>query len=326
MTVLVTGGLGFIGHQVVHRLENLGHQVIIVDTQSTYGIVPQQEIDFLVEQRKQYIKTDRIYSIDVSNESDIKWLVRHHRPQRVLHLASFPRQKVVNAHAARGSQVMSQGLLNLLDACVDNQVERFVYASSSMIYGDFKDTGAAGIDEMHSCRPLGQYGILKLAGEWLVRDYTVRTGMTHTIVRPSAVYGARDVEDRVVSKFLLAAMRDQTIQVRGSNELLDFTHVDDTAQGMVLALLSANSANKTYNISRGHSRTLLEAAELAVRIAGRGRIEVQDRDQAFPSRGQLNTSAAQQDLGYCPKIDIEQGFKYYYDWLANTVYWNQKTI
>ena len=323
MKILVTGGLGFIGHHVVNMLEAQGHTVIILDTQTTYGIVPETEIDFLVQQRRQFVTTDRIYSIDVSSRSDINWLIAHHRPTHVLHLASFPRQKVVNANAPAGSQVMSQGLLNLLDACVANQVERFVYASSSMIYGDFKNSD---VDENHECKPQGQYGILKLAGEWLVRDYTQRTGMAHTIIRPSAVYGPRDVEDRVVSKFLIAAMRDRVIQVRGANELLDFTFVEDTAQGMVLALLSDQAQNKTYNITRGRSRTLLEAAELAVKIAGQGQIEVVDRDQAFPSRGQLNISAAQQDLGYQPKVDIEQGFKQYYDWLANTVYWNPQAV
>ena len=323
MKILVTGGLGFIGHHVVQKLERLGHSVIIVDNKTNYGVVPQEEIDFLIQQRKSHIKTDRIYSINVVNNKDVEWVITHHRPDRVLHLASFPRQKVVNANAPAGSQAMSQGLLNLLDACVVNKVDRFVYVSSSMIYGDFK---SSTVDESHDCEPLGQYGILKLAGEWLVRDYTRRTGMTHSILRPSAVYGPRDVEDRVVSKFLLAALRNQTIQVRGAQELLDFTFVEDTAQGIVLALLQDSAANTTYNIARGQSRTLLEAAELAVSIAGQGRIEVIDRDQMFPSRGQLNITRAQQDLGFQPTVNIEQGFKTYYDWLANTVYWNPSSV
>ena len=327
MKILVTGGLGFIGHNVVAQLEAQGHDVVITDTQSTYGIVAPEEIQYLVSERRKKIQTDRIYGIDMSDRAGIDWLVGHHRPDRVIHLASFPRQKVVNSNAPAGSRVMSEGLLNLLEASVANSVSRFVYASSSMIYGDFHDTGADGIDESHACRPLGQYGIMKLAGEWLVRDYTVRTGMPHTIVRPSAVYGPLDVEDRVISKFLIQAMRDQVIQVRGADELLDFTYVDDTVAGVVGAALSDASENRTYNITRGRCRSLLQAAELAVSTAGGGSIQILDPDQAFPSRGQLNISAAQRDFGFAPTVDIEQGFRRYHDWLIDhPVYGLTKTV
>ena len=326
MKFLITGGLGFIGHNVVARLEAQGHDVVITDTQSTYGIVAPDEIQYLVSERRKKIRTDRIYGVDMSDRAGIDWLVQHHRPDCIIHLASFPRQKVVNANAPAGSRVMSEGLLNLLEAAVTNSVSRFVYASSSMIYGDFHNTGPNGVDESHECRPLGQYGIMKLAGEWLVRDYTVRTGMPHTIVRPSAVYGPLDVEDRVISKFLIRAMRGQEIQVRGADELLDFTYVGDTADGIVAAAQSPNAENKTYNITRGRSRTLLEAAQTAVNLAQRGTIRILDPDAAFPSRGQLNISAAQKDFGYTPSMDIEQGFRLYYEWLNDSVYWSQKTV
>ena len=327
MKILVTGGLGFIGHNVVSRLEAQGHDVVIADTQSTYNIVPESEIAYLMAERRKKIRTDRIYSIDMVDRAGIHWLVRTHRPDTVIHLASFPRQKVVNADAPAGSRVMSEGLLNLLEASVANSVGRFVYASSSMIYGDFHDTGPNGIDESHVCRPLGQYGIMKLAGEWLVRDYTVRTGMAHTIVRPSAVYGPLDVEDRVISRFLIRAMRGQEIQVRGADELLDFTFVDDTVTGVIAAALSNAAENQTYNITRGRSRSLLEAAQLAVSTAGGGRIQILDPDQSFPSRGQLNISAAKKDFGFTPTVDIEQGFRLYHDWLVDhPVYGLTKTI
>ena len=327
MKILVTGGLGFIGHNVVAQLETQGHDVVITDTQSTYGIVAPEEIQYLISERRKKIRTDRIYGIDMSDRAGIDWLVRHHGPDRIIHLASFPRQKVVNANAPAGSRVMSEGLLNLLEAAVANSVSRFVYASSSMIYGDFQHARDSGIDESYACRPLGQYGIMKLAGEWLVRDYTVRTGMPHTIVRPSAVYGPCDVEDRVISKFLISAMHDQVIQVRGSDELLDFTYVDDTVTGVIGAALSDVAENRTYNITRGRSRSLLEAAELAVSTAGGGRIQILDPDQAFPSRGQLNISAAQRDFGFAPTVDIEQGFRRYHDWLIDhPVYGLTKTV
>jgi UDP-glucose 4-epimerase len=315
--ILVTGGLGFIGHNVVAELEAQGHTCVITDTQTTYGIIPQAELDYLIAERRTKIKTDRIYRIDIADHDGIDWLIREHRPSIVIHLASFPRQKVVNAHPQWGSRSMSEGLLNLLEASSRRQVQKFVYVSSSMVYGDFVDTIGIGVMESHPTNPIGQYGIMKLAGEWLVRDYTRRTGMRHTIIRPSAVYGPLDVEDRVVSKFLLAAMRDGILNVNGREECLDFTYVDDTAGGIADAAVSGNTSNTTYNLTRGHARSLLEAAELSVAIAGQGQVQINMSDTNFPTRGQLNIQRAQLDFEYTPQVDIEQGFRLYYDWLIN---------
>jgi nucleoside-diphosphate-sugar epimerase len=325
MKILVTGGLGFIGHNVVHLLEQQGHDVAIVDTQTTYGIVDRRDLDVLIAERMQKIRTRRIYYIDVSAR-EMQQVFAAYQPDMVVHLASFPRQKVVNSNPMLGSRAMSEGLLNLLEASVRHQVQKFVYVSSSMVYGDFNHKRAKGIDESHPNNPKGQYGIMKLSGEWLVKDYTERTGMQHVIIRPSAVYGPRDVEDRVVSKFLLGAMRGHTITVNGSKESLDFTYVDDAAQGIATATLTPTVYNTTYNITRGQGRTLLEAAELAVSIAGQGAIQINDPDNNFPSRGQLNITKAHNDFGYRPQVSIEQGFLKYYEWLKNSVYGIKKTI
>jgi UDP-glucose 4-epimerase len=322
MKILVTGGLGFIGHNVVAELESHGHELVITDTQTTYGIVPQEELQYLVVERRKKIKTDRVYGIDIADRDGIAWLMRHHKPEVVVHLASFPRQKVVNNDPQMGSQSMSEGLLNLLEAASENLVGRFVYVSSSMVYGNFSD----GADELYMKRPIGAYGIMKLAGEWLTRDYTRKTGMTHTIIRPSAVYGPLDVEDRVVSKFLTTAHNRGIIQVNGPEENLDFTYVDDAARGIAQSAVSPNATNRTYNITRGRGRSLKEAAELAIAIAQGGSMRVNEPDDNFPSRGALNTQQAQQDFGYRATVDIEQGFKLYYDWLANSFYGNKKTV
>ena len=322
--IFITGGLGLIGHNVVRRLLDLGHEVSITDTQTNYGIVPQDELDYLIAERRRTIPETELqcHWVDIADREGIDWLIRTYRPNTVIHLASFPRQKVVNVNPQLGSRAMSEGLLNLCEAAKCHNVEKFVYISSSMVYGDFTDD----VTEDAPCRPQGQYGIMKLAGEWLVRDYTRRGSFDHVCIRPSAVYGPLDVEDRVISKFMLAAMRGQTLRVNGANESLDFTYVDDVADGIVAAALKSQANNKIYNITRGRSYTLLDAAKLAVRIAGRGHVEIQDRDPNFPSRGALNILAARRDLGFDPRVDIEEGFKLYHEWLANSVYWSKKTV
>jgi len=316
LNILVTGGLGLIGHNVVRKLEEQGHTVVVYDNMTNYGIIPQEEIDHLIRERRKFIKHSEIHENDILQVSMFDWLLPKHNIEAIIHLASFPRQKVVNANPCWGSTVMSTGLLALLEKAVQHGVRRFTYASSSMVYGDFQDF----VTEDAICRPQGQYGILKLAGEWLVKDYTRKHGIEHTILRPSAVYGPLDVEDRVISKFLLTAMRGETLKVNGPNETLDFTYVDDAANGFVAATLSDKAANGTYNITKSHSKTLLSAAELAVKLAGRGSIEVRDKDADFPSRGALDITRARNDFGFDPKVDVDEGFQIYYDWLKNDPY------
>lgn len=319
MKILVTGGCGLIGHNVVQRLESDGHLVRIIDTMTNYGIIPQDEMEYLLHQRMKKISSP-VHPTCVTSDL-IHQLISYFAPDIVIHLASFPRQKVVNANPQWGASVMSEGLLNLLEACVAYNVKRFVYTSSSMVYGDFKDD----VMEDAVCRPQGQYGILKLAGEWLIRDYTRRNPkLTHTIIRPSAVYGPLDVEDRVVSKFMLTALRGGVLKVNGANETLDFTYVDDAADGIVAAALSPNTVNRTYNITKSHSTSLLAAAELAVSIAGSGTIECRDKDADFPSRGALNINAARRDFGFNPKVDVEEGFRKYHEWFMSSEFWQSK--
>jgi nucleoside-diphosphate-sugar epimerase len=321
MKILVTGGLGLIGHNVVQRLLAQGHKVSIMDTRTNYGIITPSEIEYLITERlKKIPDAGNIYNWDISNDYQVSTVVSTEQPDVIIHMASFPRQKVVNANPALGSRTMSEGLLNLLEASVKHNVQKFIYISSSMVYGDFKDD----VKEDYDCKPQGQYGILKLAGEWLVKDYSRRTSLTHTIIRPSAVYGPLDVEDRVISKFILRAMRGDTLRVNGAGETLDFTFVDDAADGIVAATLSSNTKNKTYNITKSHSHSLLDAAKLAVRIVGKGEIEVGERDLDFPSRGALNIDAAKRDFNFNPQVDVEEGFQKYYDWFKTSEYWQAR--
>ena len=321
MNILVTGGCGFIGHNVVQTLEQLSHTVAIIDNKTTYGIIPQAEIDHLLLQRTKKINSP-VYNASIESAETINYVVEKHAPDVVVHLASFPRQKVVNSDPAWGSRTMMEGLFNLLESAKKHQVRRFVYVSSSMVYGNFDNN----VVESAVCNPEGQYGIMKLAGEWLVKDYARRTGMEAVIIRPSAVYGPLDVEDRVVAKFMLTAMRGGELSVNGPDEKLDFTYVTDLSAGIVQAALSDSAPGNTYNLTRSQSVTLLEAAETIVNIVGSGTIRVNNRDLNFPSRGSLNIDAARRDLNFNPTVNVADGFERYYESLSNSVHWSTKTV
>ena len=314
---LVTGGHGLIGHNVVARLQQREDEVVVIDTHTTYGIIPQSEVDYLMSERLKKLKPHTWYPNSITDADATERIISEEKPTVIIHCASFPRQKVVNADPRHGSEVMMTGLINLLESAKRHGVERFVYISSSMVYGDFEDQ----VLEDDECQPQGQYGIMKLAGEHLVKDYARRTGMEYVVIRPSAVYGPLDVEDRVVAKFMLTAMRGGTLRVNGAGETLDFTYVDDAAAGIVAASTRITSKNNTYNITKSHSVTLQQAAAMVVDIVGKGSIDIRDKDADFPSRGALNIDRARTILGYDPQIDVEEGFREYYKWLSTSDYW-----
>jgi nucleoside-diphosphate-sugar epimerase len=321
MKTFITGGAGFIGHNVIKLLRDKGVDCYSVDSRTDYGFIPNDELDYLIKGRINRSGFAPLF-VDIRNTETIKSHIGIFDIKCIVHLASFPRQKVVQQDPVTASQVMVTGLINLLEAAVTYKVRRFVYISSSMVYGDFE----SGITEDAVCQPQGQYGIMKYMGEKLVEDYCKRHNIEYVIIRPSAVYGEWDVDDRVVSKFALAALRNQELVVRGANERLDFTHVHDTAQGIVDAILSPNATNKIYNITRSNpdTITLADAAKLITNIVGKGSIRIADRDLSFPSRGRLSIQRAQQDFNFTPTIDVKKGFEKYIDWLQSSSYWQHK--
>jgi nucleoside-diphosphate-sugar epimerase len=321
MKILVTGAAGFIGHNVVRFLESQGHEVFGIDSKTDYGFIPRAELDYLFNERTARIRA-LPHVIDIRDADKIKQFVGIFNIQVIIHLASFPRQKVVEKNPAVASEVMSTGLINLLEAAATYRVKKFVYISSSMVYGDFENN----VTEDAPCNPIGQYGIMKYMGEKLVEDYSRKFAFDYTIIRPSAVYGELDVEDRVVSKFILAAMRNETLKVKGQSEVLDFTYVEDAAMGIVQATLSDAANNKIYNITRSADEeyTLLRAAQLAIEVAGGyGNIHPEGRDLSFPKRGRLDISRAVADFGYAPTVNVEEGFRRYHEWFKRSTYWRK---
>jgi nucleoside-diphosphate-sugar epimerase len=311
MKILITGGAGFIGHNVVRLLEQEQHECLILDTQTDYGFIPKNELDYLINARLTRIQT-KVNKVDIRDGEFINAIFKSFTPEVVIHMASFPRQKVVSENPILASDVMTNGLITLLEASKKASVKKFVYISSSMVYGDF-DTD---VTEDAVCNPIGQYGIMKYMGEKLVEDYSRQGFIEHTIIRPSAVYGEWDVEDRVVSKFMTKAMRGEILKVKGADEVLDFTYVEDTAMGIVLAATNDVANGKIYNITRSDKKqyTLKDAAEIAIKIAGKGSLELAERDLSFPKRGRLDITRAIDDLGYNPQVGVKEGFRRYYNW------------
>jgi nucleoside-diphosphate-sugar epimerase len=301
---LVAGGCGFIGHRVSLALRDAGHDVEVVDTLTDYGIYDCRGHRERLALRLRLMQGIPIHHADLRDSAAIDDLVRNFRPDFLVHLGNLPVASLAAQRPAYASEVIIGGTLTLLEMARRHGLGRFLYVSSSMVYGH---SARDPVDEAQRCLPVDAYGSLKLSCEQLVRLYSESHGFEHSIVRPSAVYGPSGNETFVLSRFIDAARNSGVIRVFGRETKLDFTFVDDAVDGIVLALTSEKARDETFNIARGEARSLIEAAEwIAARFPG-SRISMEPRDASTPRRGTMEISKARALLGFDPRISMEAG-------------------
>ena len=313
LKILVTGGEGFIGSCIVEKLSQMGHRITTLDNSDTYDVIKREDLDKLCQWRQRNWKRVTKISGNVIMPLDRQWL---RKQDIVIHLASYPRAKIVNDHPEMGVENIVVGTTGMLQDCVEYGVKRFVYVSSSMIYGNFAD----GTKEDFQPNPINIYGEAKLAGERLTQQFNRATGLEYVIARPSGVYGAGDIPDRVLSKFFAAAMNNRDINVHDANNRVDFTYVEDTADGIIRCALEKKAANKIFNITAGSATSLGEAAGKIIKLTGsKSQIKDTGQNNLYPERGTLDISQAKKLLNYQPQHNFDQGIKKYYEWLQNKI-------
>lgn len=302
MKILLAGGMGFIGHVVTQMLLRDGHECTVIDSFENYGILDDTELLKVHTERWALIEKAHVLQFDISKLTSIQ------PADVIINLASFPRAKAVELNPARASESMHVGTVKLCDVAKKNNA-KMIFISSSMVYGDWKGQFAAEYDIPN---PKGLYALMKLQGEQLVKTMCPDN---YLIIRPSAVYGPRDVTDRVISLMFKAAMSGNPIKVEGPDNVLDFTYVDDIAQGIVTAA-TGNHSQLTVNMSGGKGHTLLELATLIKSITNSdSEILIAEHNSRYPNRGAQNIELAKLTFGFNPSVELRDGLQRYYDWL-----------
>jgi len=314
--ILITGGKGFIGSKIVEMLCKDGHQLTIIDNEDTYGIMTNNELQKLFEWRTRNWIDKKIYYIkgDVLDRLTCLKAFSHH-PDIVIHLATYPRAKIVDNDPIAGIPKVINTTTNLLWHAEKFGVKKFVYVSSSMVYGDFSD----GMKEDGKTKPKNLYGEAKLTGERMVKLFSKRDNLNYNIIRPSGVYGPGDMPDRVVHKFFQRAMNNQTITLHNGQNKVDFTYRNDAARGIVLAALSPVS-NVSFNITAGNATSLRILAEKIIQLTN-SESDIEDIGDhvLYPSRGTLDIQRAKDLLDYQPEYTLDKGLQSYYEWLQNKI-------
>ncbi len=310
--ILITGGAGFVGSHTARSFLDVGHEVVVLDAFHIY-ILPIQQwfLENMNYRFEHLLKGAQVVRGSTLNKDDVRRIIDEFRPERIVHFAALPLANVAVRKSEEAFQGILQGTVNILEILRDvDFVDRFVYISSSMVYGDFEKVP---IPENARKAPKDIYGGMKLAGEILTKVYAQRYSIPYTIVRPSAVYGPTDNNRRVIQLFLEKAFKKETLQIRrGNDNQLDFTYVEDLAMGIRLATLSPQAEGEEFNITYGKSRTLDDVVNILSQYFPDLRVEdVTDSEVFRPKRGALDIRKAQQLLGYAPKWPLEKGIPKY---------------
>src|SRR5215468_3116061 len=271
--VALIGGAGFIGHNLAIALRDIGADVHVVDSlqvnnlgafSNAVGDANKALYLYLINERLRLLNEAGVplHVVDARDYHALTRTLVDIHPQVVVQLAAIAHANRSNKDPFSTFDHSFRTLENALDfsRATDAAVERFVYFSSSMVYGNFDGVAAT---EDRRCEPLGIYGALKYGGERLVIAYNQVFNLPYTIVRPSALYGQRCVSRRVGQAFIENALRGLPLTVNGDgSDALDFTYIGDLVHGLTLCIKRPEGRNQVFNLTYGGARSLNQMAEI----------------------------------------------------------------
>ena len=316
MSVLVTGGTGFVGLHVLRALAARGERVVSVSTRGALDASGRALLGDLAE-RVAFVKAE------VTELEALRDTLRDHRVDRIVHGAAITAIGDMERQAPYAAvRVNVGGTATVLEAARLEGVRRVVYLSSATIYGG--GDPARPIPEDQPIRPLGIYPITKQAAEALALRYGALFDLDPVVLRISAPYGP--LEHPTGGRTLMstiygwcrAALAGEPVRLPTDLER-DFTYVADTAEAIVLAAHAARLPERVYNVAFGRNVRFSEALETLRRLApgfvverGNGATDAFFRDSL---RGPLAIERARRDLGWTPRTGLEEGLRAYLDWL-----------
>ncbi len=312
MKILVTGGAGFIGSNLVDALaERETDEIIVAD-------------DFSSGKRENVAQHAsnprvRVAELDIRNKDAVRAIMRG--VDAVYHLAvQCVRVSIRDPYLVH--DVNATGTLHLLTAALDENIKRFVYCSSSEVYGT---ATRVPMDEEHPPVPTTPYGASKLAGEVYARSFFLTYGLPVTVVRPFNTYGPREHFEgpygEVIPKFVVRALNDAPLVIFGDGtQTRDFTEVSDTVRGLCMAGECDALVGDVVNIARGQEVSVATLAQIVLDTLPESKsvIEHQAPRPGDVLRHYADITKARRVLGFEPRSALREGVKRYVDWLRRS--------
>lgn len=310
MNLLVTGGAGFIGSHLCEQLVRDGHAVTVIDDLNDF-YDPAAKLENLAA--VQQLGSVPFIRADVRDVESVRRVVAETRPDAVVHLAARAGVRPSLDDPLLYEDVNVRGTLAVLEACRRAEVGKFVFASSSSVYGA---TGVLPFTEADTTDlPLSPYGATKIAGEKLCHVYAHLFGMHTVCLRLFTVYGPRQRPDLAIRRFVEAIDAGRPITVYGDgSSARDYTHVSDIVGGIVSALRH-DAAFDVFNLGSTRPVTLTELVASVERALARTadvrRLPLQPGDVPLTF---ADISKAHAALGYAPRMDFEAGIRDFVAW------------
>jgi UDP-glucuronate 4-epimerase len=308
--VLVTGGAGFIGSHLCEHLLRTGRQVVIVDVLDDF-YDPQ-----LKRANLEVVKTAgdfEFYPVDIRDSSRLEEVFRKARPDAVVHLAARVGVRASVLDPALYASVNIDGTLCLLELCRKHQVQQFVFASSSSVYGQYNRVPFSEDDCIS--KPLSVYAASKAAGEMLAFTYSHIYSLPVVCLRIFTVFGPRQRPDLAIRKFAQLIQEGEELPVFGDGSMSrDYTYISDAVAAIEQAL-GCSYPFEIFNL--GNSRPIRLDYMIDVLERALGKAATKSYQPAGPL--EMPTTFASLDksrklLGYSPKVSFEEGIRLFVEW------------
>ncbi len=304
---LITGGAGFIGSHVAEALQRRGEEITVLDNFNDF-------YDPAIKRSNaSQLGGARVVEGDIRDEDLVEGLFREGRFDNVVHLAAMAGVRPSLLDPLLYQDVNVRGTMVLLEAMRRAGIQRFVFASSSSVYGAREKVPFEESDDIH--RPVSPYAATKRAGELICYTHHHLYGLPTTCLRFFTVYGPRQRPEMAIHAFTRAILEGRPIPFFGDgSSRRDYTFVDDIVDGVVRALDRCRGY-EIYNLGESSTTSLSELVEMLGEVCGRE--PILDRQPSQPGDVPVtyaDVGKARRELGYRPSTEVRQGLRLFLEW------------